>query len=471
MTTTTTEFGGKVLDASAMPGPSGLFGALRTVFGMHRSTYEYMFELNAKYANSSMTPVRFDAFGQGMVFVTDPRHIKRVVFEGETFTRNINLESMKSFKRALGRNIVNAPEHEYHALKKRTLKYFSGKALNMYGDVVVSVLQSHGIPRFSRMAETGDSCDLLLEMLEIASLAAFKSFLGDDCEPPRSVYMALNDMFSYVRQFSFYPWLPPLWWPLEAHRNLKTNMEMVHNFLRPRIETDKSRETMMGDVIRANTDERGRVDAERVLQEVTALLVGASETTIVMMTFLMYYLSCTPDAEEKLLAEVDRVIGRRPPTVQDLKAMPYLLQAAHEALRLRSPAYLYARYTTKDTELGGYRIAKNNWVFACQYITHLDPRFWASPNEFRPERWAPESPEAPANRRDEMPFFPFGGGSFVCLGQTYAINEAALMAATVLQHFRLTVPTGLKCVPDPGIDARLTVRPAKPILLRVEARG
>lgn len=269
MNATTTEFGGKILDASAMPGPNGLLGPLRTAVGMQRSTFEYMLALNDKYANSSMTPVRFDAFGQGMVFITDPRHIKRVVFEGETFTRNINLESMKSFKRALGRNIVNAPEQEYHALKKRTLKYFSGKALNMYGDVVVSVLRSHGIPRFSRLAETGGTCDLLLEMLEIASLAAFKSFLGEDCEPPRPVYMALNDIFSYVRQFAFYPWLPPLWLPLRAHRDLKTNMAMVHNFLRPRIEADKRKETMMGDVIRANTDERGRVDAERVLCRVT----------------------------------------------------------------------------------------------------------------------------------------------------------------------------------------------------------
>jgi cytochrome P450 len=154
--------------------------------------------------------------------------------------------------------------------------------------------------------------------------------------------------------------------------------------------------------------------------------------------------------------------------VQDLKSLPYLLQTVQESLRLRSPGYINYRYVTRDAELGGYPIKKGSWTVASQYITHQDARVWRDPHAFRPERFAKDSPEAPNNRRREMPFFPFGGGIFFCIGKNYAINEAALMLVMLLQNFRFFAPDGGRSLSDPGIDARLTLRPGRPIQMRVE---
>ena len=453
-----------------MPGPKGALEPLRALFLWHRDFLSFLRELDEKYSGPEMSPVWFNMLGQRMCLIVHPVQIKKILSNYEDFTRNVT--NLRAFRLALGRNVVTAPDDKWPAIRKRTAGYFTNNHLERYGDAVVEVLQKHAIPRLSKKAQRGETMELFEEMLDIGSLASFMSFLGDAIdEPPREVYMALNDVFCYVRVKTFSLLVPPRWIPTAANQELNRSLATLRGYLRPKLERERDKDSMMGDIIRTHTDSQGQVDADLVLEEIIANLLGGSETTIVLMTFAVYYLVQYPDAENKLRAEIDSVLGARAPTVKDLKSMPFLLQLIQETLRLRSPGYINYRYVTRDTELGGYPIPKGTWTFASQFITHQDPRVWSDPSVFRPERFAPDSPEAPANRRDEAPFFPFGGGIFFCLGKNFAVNEAALMVAMLYQHFSFTIPEGAAQFPDPGIDARLTLRPAKPIRVRVHPRA
>jgi cytochrome P450 len=450
-----------------LPGPTGLRASLRALRAMRTDLLGYLRELDAAYSGPDMTPVAFSLLGQPMYLITDPVQIKEMLSNYEIFTRNV--KNLRAFRVALGQNIITVPDHEWPSVRKRTANYFTNELLEHYGNVVVEVLDKHAIPRLTQKAQRGELVDLFDEMLGIASLAAFISFLGGNLEDhPREVYTALSDVFSYVRRNSFSLVVLPRWVPTAENRELSRNLNVLREYLRPRLESDRERETMMGDLIRTHTDADGKRDDQRILDEIIANLVGGSETTIVLMTYAMFYLVQTPETEAKLRAEIEGVLGTRPPTVQDLKSLPYLLQTVQESLRLRSPGYINYRYVTRDAELGGYPIKKGSWTVASQYITHQDARVWRDPHAFRPERFAKDSPEAPNNRRREMPFFPFGGGIFFCIGKNYAINEAALMLVMLLQNFRFFAPDGGRSLSDPGIDARLTLRPGRPIQMRVE---
>jgi cytochrome P450 len=450
-----------------LPGPSGMRASLRALRAMRTDLLGYLRELDASYSGPAMTPVAFSLLGQPMYLITDPVQIKEMLSNHEIFTRNV--KNLRAFRVALGQNIITVPDHEWPGVRKRTAGYFSNDLLEHYGNVVVEVLGKHAIPRLTQKAQRGELVDLFDEMLGIASLAAFISFLGGSVDDhPPEVYAALSDVFSYVRRNSFSLVVLPRWVPTAENRELSRNLSILRSYLRPRLESDRDRETMMGDVIRIYTDEHGKRDDQRIFDEIIANLVGGSETTIVLMTYAMFYLVQTPDAEAKLREEIARVLGAREPTVQDLRSLPYLLQTVQESLRLRSPGYINYRYVTRDAELGGYPIRKGSWTVASQYITHQDPRVWRDPHVFRPERFAKNSPEAPHNRRHENPFFPFGGGIFFCIGKNYAINEAALMLVMLMQHFRFRAPDGGRALADPGIDARLTLRPGQPIRMRVE---
>ena len=85
-----------------------------------------------------------------------------------------------------------------------------------------------------------------------------------------------------------------------------------------------------------------------------------------------------------------------------------------------------------------------------------DPRFWDDPEEFRPERWADGQAQRP-----KFAFFPFGGGPRICIGSTFAMLEAVLVLATIVQRFRFERKAGPEVRPRPTI----TLHPERPIEL------
>jgi cytochrome P450 len=89
-----------------------------------------------------------------------------------------------------------------------------------------------------------------------------------------------------------------------------------------------------------------------------------------------------------------------------------------------------------------------------QWVVHRDSRYFDNPEEFKPERWTAEF----TNQLPKYAYFPFGGGPRVCVGQNFALMEATLVIANILQRFRLTL-----------VDDQL-VEPSPVVLLRPKSR-
>jgi cytochrome P450 len=161
--------------------------------------------------------------------------------------------------------------------------------------------------------------------------------------------------------------------------------------------------------------------------------------------------------------EVDGVLGSRPATMQDLQGLDYLRMVVAEAIRLFPPAWLIARRALVELELGGYRVPARSLVFASQYVTHRDPRFFADPETFDPERWMPEAEAA----RPKFSYFPFGGGSRQCVGEAFAWLEAVLVLATTARRWRFELVPGHPV----GIKPSITLRPRYGMRMIVRRRG
>lgn len=450
------------------PGPRSLTETLSATLRLNRGFLRFLCELEAEYSGAEMAPVGFEIMGQKMYLVVHPAHIKRLLLDAANFTRTTKY--MNAFKAVLGYNIITADMDEWRPLRKRTARFFGKAQLDHYGRVIVAALREHSVPVFAARARRGETVDVFEEMLDVASIAVFKSFLGPEIgEVPRPVYRSLNEIFSYIRRNMFSMVKLPLWVPTADNRQLREHLACVHEYLRPRLLEQRSRETVMGDVVRTHIGARGRPDVRKIIEEMTSILVGGSETTIILMAWTLYYVLRHPEVAERLHQEIDRVVGGAEVTIEHLKKMPYLENVVSEVLRLRSPAYVISRMSLKDTTLGGYAVAGGAMLFASQYITHRHPRVWQNPESFDPDRFAAASPEAPGNRREETPFFPFGGGAFYCVGMNFAVYEAELMLIVLLQSFRFAVaePENFAAV---GFDARLTLRPDRPIRLKVEPR-
>lgn len=128
-------------------------------------------------------------------------------------------------------------------------------------------------------------------------------------------------------------------------------------------------------------------------------------------------------------------------------------------MRLYPPAWAIGREALEDCEIGGFHVPAKTQMFISQYVIHHDPRNFENPETFSPERWLDDHEK----RLPKFAYFPFGGGPRLCIGQSFAKMEAALLLTTIAQKFKLELAAGPPPVPQPSI----TLRPKRGIRVKL----
>jgi cytochrome P450 len=194
----------------------------------------------------------------------------------------------------------------------------------------------------------------------------------------------------------------------------------------------------------------GGMSDVQVRDEALTLFLAGHETTANALTWAWYLLSQNPEAEATFHAELDRVLAGRLPCVEDLPQLRYTESVFAEALRLYPPAWGIGRRALEDFQVGEFLIPARSVVLMSPYVVHRDPRWFADPIVFRPERWLTEDASRP-----KFAYFPFGGGARVCIGERFAWMEGKLLLAAIGQRWRLRLEAGHRV----ETHARITLRP------------
>ena len=164
----------------------------------------------------------------------------------------------------------------------------------------------------------------------------------------------------------------------------------------------------------------------------------------------------------RVQSEVDQALSDRMPTLSDLRKMPYTLQVFEEAMRLYPSAPILPRLTARRLDLGGYTLPAGSRVLVNLFNIHRHPDYWSDPEVFDPERFAPERKEA----QHRYAYIPFGSGAHVCIGNHFALMEAHLLLAVILQRY------DLRHLPEHRVvnHATITLRPRYGMLMTMFPR-
>jgi cytochrome P450 len=190
------------------------------------------------------------------------------------------------------------------------------------------------------------------------------------------------------------------------------------------------------------------LDVANIRYQLINFLVAGHETTSGALSFALYFLSRHPDAFARARAEVDALWGQQErPEFEQIAKLRYVRRALDEALRLQPTVPGYYRAAREDTVLAGvYPMRKGDWVLALTPVLHRDPRWGPNPDEFDPDRFAPELvKERPAGL-----YKPFGTGERSCIGRQFALHEAVLILGMLVRRYDL--------VADPNYELRISER-------------
>jgi cytochrome P450 len=201
-----------------------------------------------------------------------------------------------------------------------------------------------------------------------------------------------------------------------------------------------------------SAEEFGRTMSDKQLRdEMMTIFLAGHETTANALSWCWYLLAQHPEVEEKLLAELTAVLGDRSPTPADMPRLSYAEKVVKEAMRLYPPVwFLEGRRAVRDTEIAGYSVPQGTIMGLSPWVMHRDGRYYDEPTRFNPDRWT----EAFSRQLPRYAYFPFGGGPRLCIGQSFAMMEATLILAAIVQRFHLELLPSQTITPQPSVTLR-----------------
>jgi len=407
-----------------------------------------------------------------------PDHLEHVLVAGHD--RYVKAAHYRLLAAVTGEGLLTN-EGESWAHQRRLIQPLLGRRqLDGLAEHMVEATTQHLAGWEARVA--GSEIDLSAAMteltLDVVGRALFGTTLADTAERLRpAVGMGMDTAVGAARLQSVLS-LPPWFIDLVGRvvyrspvlpgsvRRIQTAMRTIDGVVQEIIASRRGHPDDQSDMVGlllAARDADGRAMTEtQVRDELVTFMLAGHETTANALSWLWYLLAQNPDARDRLHEEVDDVLGDRRPVATDAAALEWTTACVHEALRLYPPAWILEREAIAPDVVGGRPIPTGATVHLSVYSVHRDPRWWPDPERFDPARFLDGSDRA----RPRGAYLPFGAGRRVCVGQSFALLEATLIAACMAQRYQLDLVDGATVEPE----ATVTLRPKGGLRLRLQRR-
>lgn len=399
--------------------------------------------------------------------VHDPAAIRRVLIDNAG-----NYVKDPIQKRILSAGLDNgllSVEGERWQAQRRTLApLFARKTVNTFAGAMLSAADE--LTKRWRRACSEEPIDVSAEMtlltLNVLALTIFSEGIGGDLTDFRRAMKSYFETIGHIGAFDLFG-VPAAVPRLGLQRRLKQTAAYFEHVIDEMIEKRRRRSDtadtgdLLGLLLRAVDPSTGRpMSIAEVRSNVLTFLSAGHETTANTLTWSLFLLSQSAYWRTRVREEADRELaGPRDGLLERLVTAKAVVE---EALRLYPPIAALSRMSIQSDDLGTCSVTPRSLIVVAPYVLHRHQRLWDRPAVFDPRRFLAKSREAIGR----FSYLPFGTGPRTCIGSAFALQEATLVLATLVQRFDFELPPGVEVWPL----QRVTLRPANGLPMRVSPR-
>jgi cytochrome P450 len=374
------------------------------------------------------------------------------------------------FSAMFGEGLLSAPNLKWRTHRKVMAPSFGTRSVESYAPAMVETTLAFA-QQWDALPEAAEM-DIAEEMKALTLKIICRTMFSSDAEELAACSRGALDFAQASMEFGLLDVLPLIgpWRIKRKQEAIRAHFQGMDKAIyrliseREKSGSEAPKDLLTRLVAAKDPDDGAGLNATEVRDEVITIFMAGHETTAVTMTWVWYLLSQHPAEEAKLHEELDRVLGGRSPTVEDLPQLPYTRMVIEEAMRVYPPAPgITIREAKEADEICGFKVEPGLQIMIAPWILHRHRSLWVDPERFDPSRFSKESNE----KRPRFAYLPFGGGPRVCIGATLAMTEATLILAVLAQRFHLRLKEGQ----DIQLQTRITLRPKNKMMTILERRS
>lgn len=400
--------------------------------------------------------------GKRWHMVMDPAAIREMLLDRlDQYPKSLVTKNL--LKPAIGDSLFIAEGAHWRWQRRTAAPVFSHRNVSALAPIMSDAAER----ACARIAAAGPrAVNLLDEMVTTTfDVIADVTFSGGDTFDRDGVHGAIDDYIAEAGKISLFDILGfPDWIPrpgrVMSGKALKEMKAVADKAIEDRAARGTSAVPDLLDLLLAGEDPKsGRTMSTAELRDnLLTFIVAGHETTALTLAWSMYLVAFDQDVQDRARTEVQSVLQGRAAGADDVANLPYIRQIVDEALRLYPPAGIVSRTALKKDTLGGREILPGDTVMIPIYALGRSKLLWEDADAFRPERFADRK------AIDRYAYLPFGDGPRICIGASFALQEAVIILATLLSRFRFKPVAGR----DPEPVMILTLRPQGGVWLTAE---
>lgn len=403
----------------------------------YKNMAELMYTM-AREGTQTVNVVDMGLWQQRFICIRSSEIMKKIYTHTTDFTRT-DSTLLRAMKNAIGTNIVTSDAQLHKQLRPLYEKYFAEGIGGMFA-ATTGVIDD-----IIKTLKEGDVISIRDFVMRVTGEASIKSFLGVSGDVPFSVIEDTDYVFQYIRKYSMSLHVPA------PTQDIIDARQRVYDYIASLQHVDIDPNSILAQAVQRH----GWHNLRAVQEEAISMIVGGTETTSILLAWVCYYISKRPDLQQRLR---DEWHGKEL-TSRSVMGMKLSRAVVYEALRLHSPAAVTVVQCINDGAIipgikPEVKARKGDLIYGVSFYMHRDPKLWAEPDLYNPDRFDTE---------DMSNVIPFGGGSFVCVGRQFSIQETIILLHALLTRYQVSYHSG-----NQRMDVAVTIRPASNICVKLE---
>ncbi len=404
-------------------------------------------------------------FNERALIANDPGLIRHVLVDN---AKNYRMATIRQLilRPILADGLLTAEGDVWKRSRKAMAPVFTPRHIDEFAEVMLEESRKH-----CERYEAGDVVtDVSVDMTELTfAILSQTLFSGEIASPGADFADEVDRLLSTMGRVDPLDLLKaPSWIPrltrIRGRKALNFFRQIVADTIDQRRHKINSSTDVPDDFLTLLLRQEGAdgLSASEIEDNIITFIGAGHETTARALAWTLYCLANSPRDRALVEAEVDRIVSKHPPPKNWLEMMPLTRAAFEEAMRLYPPAPSINRAAIEDDEWNGVVIPADTTVLVMPWTLHRHRLLWDQPDAFIPERFWPEN----RGKIDRFQYLPFGVGPRICIGSTFALQEAVIALGVVLYRFRFD------CTEDtnPWPVQKLTTQPQGGLPMRVTKR-